>query len=231
MPAPGERRPAMSTRSLDKTGTLTLGNQAWRQPSVLCGGRQRQDHGRGRRIASLADETPEGRSSSCWPRRRTAVRSRGMASWVDLHPLHGTDPHERVSTRGGQLGAQGRGRSHSKTSRRGAAWSPSGNTVRSDPAVAQLRVGPRAQAISDEIAKIGRHAARVGGKGTCTHARRVQVKDIVKGRHPREFCRAFRCDGHPHVMDHRRKPDDGGRNRSEAGVDDFPLAQRAGQSS
>jgi K+-transporting ATPase ATPase B chain len=76
---------------LDKTGTITIGD---RQASEFRPDPRRPDRraGRAALLASLADETPEGRSIVVLARDRFGVRDHGLPARRG-HPLHCPDPH------------------------------------------------------------------------------------------------------------------------------------------
>ena len=74
---------------LDKTGTITLGN---RQAAEFLPVERRRGAraGRGRQLASLADETPEGRSIVVLAKERFGLREQ-RARRARVHPVHGVD--------------------------------------------------------------------------------------------------------------------------------------------
>ena len=98
----------VDTLLLDKTGTITLGN---RQATAFrpVRGVTEQELADAAQLASLADETPEGRSIVVLAKEKYGIRSRDMKELArDLHSLHRADPHERHRCRR-VLGPQGRG--------------------------------------------------------------------------------------------------------------------------
>ena len=97
----------VDTLLLDKTGTITLGNrQATDFKPVR--GVTAAELADAAQLASLADETPEGRSIVVLAKQKFAIRERALAELArQVHPVHGPEPHER---HGGRwlMGAQGR---------------------------------------------------------------------------------------------------------------------------
>ena len=80
---------------LDKTGTITLGN---RQASAFlpAPGVTEQQLADAAQLASLADETPEGRSIVVLAKQKFNLRERDMArAGRDVRAVHGADAHER----------------------------------------------------------------------------------------------------------------------------------------
>ena len=82
-----------STLLLDKTGTITLGN---RQAAAFLplAGVPEERLAAAAQLASLADETPEGRSIVVLAKERFDLRERDVAP-RHPRPLHRPDPHER----------------------------------------------------------------------------------------------------------------------------------------
>ena len=85
----------VDTLLLDKTGTITLGNrQATEFKPVR--GVDEQELADAAQLASLADETPEGRSIVVLAKEKYGIRGRDLAELrATLHPVHRADPHER----------------------------------------------------------------------------------------------------------------------------------------
>ena len=82
-----------STLLLDKTGTITLGNRQAAEFLPLPG--VAEDRlAAAAQLASLADETPEGRSIVVLAKERFDLRERDV-SHADARPVHRADPHER----------------------------------------------------------------------------------------------------------------------------------------
>ena len=99
----------VDTLLLDKTGTITLGN---RQATAFrpVRGVTEQELADAAQLASLADETPEGRSIVVLAKEKYGIRSRDMTgAGRDVYSVYGADPHERRRCRD-IVGPQGRGR-------------------------------------------------------------------------------------------------------------------------
>ena len=178
---------------LDKTGTITLGNRQAAE-FVPMPGVEEVELAEAAQLASLADETPEGRS-----RRRAgqALRHpRTRARHARVHPVHGRDPHERHRPRG-LAAAQGRRRGDHPLRRE-----------RRRPGAARAPAGPR----PDRPRR--RHAA--GGRPRRPGARRDPPQGHGQGGHGRAL-RAAARDGHPHDHGHRRQPPDRGQDRRGGG--------------
>ena len=85
---------------LDKTGTITLGNRQAVE-FIPVNGVNAQELAEAAQLASLADETPEGRSIVVLAKEKFGLRGRTMGSSDEapegnaLHPVHGADAHER----------------------------------------------------------------------------------------------------------------------------------------
>ncbi len=80
---------------LDKTGTITLGNRQ-AIAFIPAAGVSERDLADAAQLASLADETPEGRSITVLAKKRFNLRERDVAALdADLRPVLGADPHER----------------------------------------------------------------------------------------------------------------------------------------
>ena len=88
----------VQTLLLDKTGTITLGN---RMASAFypVDGHDEQDLAAAAQLASLADETPEGRSIVVLAKERFGIRERELGDGARLRPVHGADPDVRTGHR------------------------------------------------------------------------------------------------------------------------------------
>lgn len=198
----------VDTLLLDKTGTITLGNrQATSFRPVR--GISEQDLADAAQLASLADETPEGRSIVVLAKERYAIRGRDMASlkatfvpFTAQTRMSGVDL-EGSSIRKGAVDAV-------LTYVNGDASSKNGAEV-----VREL------QSISDEIAKAGGTPLAVARGGRLLGI--IQLKDIVKGG-IRERFNELRRMGIRTVMITGDNPMTAAAIAAEAGVDDF-LAQ------
>ena len=86
-----------STLLLDKTGTITLGNRQAAEFLPLAGVAEER-LAAAAQLASLADETPEGRSIVVLAKERFNLRERDVGH-ATLVPVHRPDPHERPRPR------------------------------------------------------------------------------------------------------------------------------------
>ncbi len=210
----------VDTLLLDKTGTITLGN---RQATAFrpVRGVTEQELADAAQLASLADETPEGRSIVVLAKEKYGIRSRDMAE------LAATFIPFTAQTRmsGVDAGAS--------SVRKGAVDAilnyvdggpsrivASGNAARVlQPAMSE--VAREIQAIADEIAKAGGTPLAVARDGRLLGV--VQLKDIVKGGIRERFAELRRM-GIRTVMITGDNPMTAAAIAAEAGVDDF-LAQ------
>ncbi|MFW8646210.1 potassium-transporting ATPase subunit KdpB [Rhizobium beringeri] len=210
-PCPAARSKAagdVDTLLLDKTGTITLGN---RQATTFrpVRGVSEQDLADAAQLASLADETPEGRSIVVLAKEKYAIRGRDMASlkatfvpFTAQTRMSGVDL-EGASIRKGAVDAV-------LTYVNGDASSKNGSEV-----VREL------QSIADEVAKSGGTPLAVARDGRLLGV--IQLKDIVKGGIRERFTELRRM-GIRTVMITGDNPLTAAAIAAEAGVDDF-LAQ------
>ncbi|CCD98281.1 potassium-transporting ATPase subunit KdpB [Bradyrhizobium sp. STM 3809] len=210
----------VDTLLLDKTGTITLGN---RQATAFrpVRGVSEQELADAAQLASLADETPEGRSIVVLAKEKYGIRGRDMAE------LGATFVPFTAQTRmsGVDAGAS--------SVRKGAVDAilnyvgggavtqvASGNTMRAIPQ-AESELAREIRAISDEIAKAGGTPLAVARDGRLLGV--IQLKDIVKGGIRERFAELRRM-GIRTVMITGDNPMTAAAIAAEAGVDDF-LAQ------
>ena len=184
---------------LDKTGTITLGNRM-ASDFIPATGVRVEDLAEAAQLASLADETPEGRSIVVLAKERFALRGRELAGKATFVPftahtrMSGCDLGERV-IRKGAVDAVAR---HVATL---------GGTMPADMEAASGRIGDSGGtplAVSD--------GGRVLGI--------VELKDVVKGGIAERFER-FRAMGIRTVMITGDNPRTAAAIAREAGVDDF----------
>jgi K+-transporting ATPase ATPase B chain len=209
----------VDTLLLDKTGTITLGN---RQATAFrpVHGVTEQELADAAQLASLADETPEGRSIVVLAKEKYGIRGR------DMKELNATFIPFTAQTRMSGIDAG------SLSVRKGAVDAilsyvsgaaptvASGNIVRAlQPVLSEL--GREVQAISDEIAKAGGTPLAVARDGRLLGV--VHLKDIVKGGIRERFAELRRM-GIRTVMITGDNPMTAAAIAAEAGVDDF-LAQ------
>ena len=188
---------------LDKTGTITLGN---RQATAFlpASGVAERDLADAAQIASLADETPEGRSIVVLAKQKYAIRER------EVHGMGATFVPFTAQTRMSGVNLNGR------QIRKGAADAIDAH-VRAGGG--QLPVDVRAAV--DRVAKQGATPLVVADGARVLGV--IQLKDIVKGG-IRERFGELRRMGIKTVMITGDNPLTAAAIAAEAGVDDF-LAQ------
>jgi K+-transporting ATPase ATPase B chain len=202
---------------LDKTGTITLGN---RQATAFrpVRGVSEQELADAAQLASLADETPEGRSIVVLAKEKYAIRGRDMTS------LKATFIPFTAQTRMSGVDVEG------SSIRKGAvdavlSYVDGGSAIASGNTAIALRSNSdtvrELQAIADEIAKAGGTPLAVARDGRLLGV--IQLKDIVKGGIRERFAELRRM-GIRTVMVTGDNPMTAAAIAAEAGVDDF-LAQ------
>ncbi len=193
----------VDTLLLDKTGTITLGNRQATEFRPLRGVGE-QELADAAQIASLADETPEGRSIVVLAKEKYAIRARDMGS---LHatfvPFTAQSRMSGVDLEGSQI-------------RKGAV-----DAVLKHVEGAGTEAVREIQAIAAEIAKAGGTPLAVARDGRLLGV--VHLKDIVKGGIRERFTELRRM-GIRTVMITGDNPMTAAAIAAEAGVDDF-LAQ------
>ncbi|MBQ0707563.1 MULTISPECIES: potassium-transporting ATPase subunit KdpB [unclassified Ochrobactrum] len=196
----------VDTLLLDKTGTITLGN---RQATafVPVSGVSEQALADAAQLASLADETPEGRSIVVLAKERYGLRGRDMQS------LHAHFVPFTAQSRMSGVDVEG------SVIRKGAvdavlAYVDHSNRV-------DQRILSELQSIADTIAKAGGTPLAVAKDGALLGV--VHLKDIVKGGIRERFAELRRM-GIRTVMITGDNPMTAAAIAAEAGVDDF-LAQ------
>ena len=189
---------------LDKTGTITLGN---RQASsfVPAPGVTEQQLADAAQLASLADETPEGRSIVVLAKQKFNIREREMAS------LHATFVPFTAQTR--MSGVDIAGEQQVRQLRKGAADS----MKKYVEALGQAYPDEVARAV-DDIARRGSTPLVVVDDGRVMGA--VELKDIVKGGIKERFAELRRM-GIKTVMITGDNKLTAAAIAAEAGVDDF----------
>ncbi|MDF0515963.1 potassium-transporting ATPase subunit KdpB [Bradyrhizobium yuanmingense] len=211
----------VDTLLLDKTGTITLGN---RQATAFrpVRGVTEQELADAAQLASLADETPEGRSIVVLAKEKYGIRGRDMAE------LGATFIPFTAQTRMSGVDAGG------SSVRKGAVDAmlnyvgggaptavASGNTARAMQPAALSELGREIQAIADDVSKSGGTPLAVAKDGKLLGI--VQLKDIVKGGIRERFAELRRM-GIRTIMITGDNPMTAAAIAAEAGVDDF-LAQ------
>ena len=189
----------VNTLLLDKTGTITLGNRQAIEFVPLSGVAIEELVDRAQ-LASLADETPEGRSIVVLAKEHFGLRERTAGgnghSPLDLRALRRGHPDERGELRPPPDPERGDGRDR-----------PLGRRER-------RRDAARAHSAGDSI---GRRAARRWSWPSATRAApaswaAIHLKDVVKGGIRQRFEPPPR-DGDPDGDDHGRQPHHGRRGR------------------
>jgi len=210
----------VDTLLLDKTGTITLGNRQATELRPIAGVNE-QDLADAAQLASLADETPEGRSIVVLAKEKYGIRGR------DLVEMRATFiPFTAQSRMSGVMVG-------SSWVRKGAveavinylntptaAVMPTG-AVRSLHPVVSTDAVREIQLIAEEIAKSGGTPLAVAKDGRLLGI--VQLKDIVKGGIRERFAELRRM-GIRTIMITGDNPMTAAAIAAEAGVDDF-LAQ------
>jgi len=210
----------VDTLLLDKTGTITLGN---RQATTFrpVRGVTEQELADAAQLASLADETPEGRSIVVLAKEQYGIRGRDMAELgATFIPFTAQTRMSGVDA-GGSSVRKGAVDAILNYVSGGAQPVASGNTVRSLQPLLNSDIGRELQAIADEIAKAGGTPLAVAKDGRLLGV--IQLKDIVKGGIRERFAELRRM-GIRTVMITGDNPMTAAAIAAEAGVDDF-LAQ------
>jgi K+-transporting ATPase ATPase B chain len=212
----------VDTLLLDKTGTITLGN---RQATAFrpVRGVTEQELADAAQLASLADETPEGRSIVVLAKERYGIRGRDMTELgARFVPFTAQTRMSGVDAPGSSVrkGAVDAILNYISGSSQPVA---SGNVARMVQPNALSEAGRDVQSISDEIAKLGGTPLAVAKDGRLLGV--VQLKDIVKGGIRERFAELRRM-GIRTIMITGDNPMTAAAIAAEAGVDDF-LAQAA----
>jgi K+-transporting ATPase ATPase B chain len=212
----------VDTLLLDKTGTITLGN---RQATAFrpVRGVTEQELADAAQLASLADETPEGRSIVVLAKEKYGIRGRDMKELnATFIPFTAQTPHERHRCR---LFLRPQGRRGRDPELRRWRRRPHGRLGEYGPRPAverHVRRRPaRFRRFADEIAKAGGTPLAVASDGKLLGV--VHLKDIVKGGIRERFAELRRM-GIRTVMITGDNPMTAAAIAAEAGVDDF-LAQ------
>ncbi|HEV7257680.1 MAG TPA: potassium-transporting ATPase subunit KdpB [Bosea sp. (in: a-proteobacteria)] len=202
----------VDTLLLDKTGTITLGNRQATEFRPVRGVSEK-DLADAAQLASLADETPEGRSIVVLAKEKYGIRARDMAS------LHANFVPFTAQSRMSGVDAEG------SSIRKGAVDAVLKHvdlgTVATGSPRASGETAREVQAIADEIAKAGGTPLAVVKDGRLLGV--VHLKDIVKGGIRERFAELRRM-GIRTVMITGDNPMTAAAIAAEAGVDDF-LAQ------
>src|ERR1700726_2927395 len=209
----------VDTLLLDKTGTITLGNRQATEFRPVRGVSE-QELADAAQLASLADETPEGRSIGGLAKERYGIRGRDLvemkASFIPFTAqtrMSGVDA-SGSSIRKGAVDAilnylDGGGEMRAVAS---------GNAVRALQPSIISEVAREVQAISDEISKSGGTPLAVAKDARLLGV--IHLKDIIKGGIRERFAELRRM-GIRTVMITGDNPMTAAAIAAEAGVDDF----------
>ena len=188
---------------LDKTGTITVGD---RQASEFraVGGASQTDLAEAALIASLADETPEGRSIVVLAREAFGVTTTALPAGAEVIPFTAQTRISGVQMDGSLI-------------QKGAVDS----ILRANPGAGETAAATELRRITDEIARAGGTPLAVAQDGRLLGA--IFLKDVVKAG-IRERFGELRQMGIRTVMITGDNPLTAAAIAAEAGVDDF-LAQ------
>jgi K+-transporting ATPase ATPase B chain len=201
----------VDTLLLDKTGTITLGNRQATELKPIRGVTEQQ-LADASQLASLADETPEGRSVVVLAKDKYGIRARDMASLnATFVPFTAQSRMSGVDFDGSSIrkGAVEAVLKYVDQVASATGGSPNGDAQR------------EVQAIADAIAKAGGTPLAVVRDGRLLGV--IHLKDIVKGGIKDRFAELRRM-GIRTVMITGDNPMTAAAIAAEAGVDDF-LAQ------
>jgi K+-transporting ATPase ATPase B chain len=211
----------VDTLLLDKTGTITLGNRQATEFKPLRGVTE-QELADASQLASLADETPEGRSIVVLAKEKYSIRARDMGElnarfipFTAQSRMSGVEFGD-TSVRKGAVDAI---LNFSKVGST-AAVGRSGTAVALKPAVDD-ETARESLAIAEAIAKSGGTPLAVARDGKLLGI--IHLKDIVKGGIRERFAELRRM-GIRTIMITGDNPTTAAAIAAEAGVDDF-LAQ------
>ncbi|MDP5280204.1 potassium-transporting ATPase subunit KdpB [Sphingomonas sp. DG1-23] len=188
---------------LDKTGTITIGD---RQASAFrpVGGATSQELGEAALLASLADETPEGRSIVALARETLGVATGALPRQAEVIPFTAQTRISGVKLDGSLI-------------QKGAVDS----VLRANPGAGETAAATELRRVTDEIARAGGTPLAVARDGRLLGA--IFLKDVVKAG-IRERFGELRAMGIRTVMITGDNPLTAAAIAAEAGVDDF-LAQ------
>ncbi|MCJ2018743.1 potassium-transporting ATPase subunit KdpB [Methylobacterium sp. E-065] len=210
----------VDTLLLDKTGTITLGNRQATEFRPVRGVSE-QDLADAAQLASLADETPEGRSIVVLAKEKYGLRARDMAGlnatfvpFTAQSRMSGVDL-DGASIRKGAVDAVIASLSGQPVPSRGS------NAALAFQSAAESQAAIEIRAIAETIAKAGGTPLAVARDGQLLGV--VYLKDIVKGGIRERFAELRRM-GIRTVMITGDNPMTAAAIAAEAGVDDF-LAQ------
>ena len=210
----------VDTLLLDKTGTITLGNRQATEFKPVRGVTERE-LADAAQLASLADETPEGRSIVVLAKEKYGIRSRDMSA-LHAHfiPFTAQSRMSGVDVEGSSIRKGAVDAVLASVNAASTVVAPTGAVQVLRPTVS-LESVREIQAIADQIAKTGGTPLAVARDGRLLGV--VHLKDIVKGGIRERFAELRRM-GIRTVMITGDNPMTAAAIAAEAGVDDF-LAQ------
>jgi K+-transporting ATPase ATPase B chain len=211
----------VDTLLLDKTGTITLGNRQAVEFKPLRSVSE-QELADAAQLASLADETPEGRSIVVLAKEKYGIRGREVAEpHATFIPFTAQSRMSGVDIGGSWIRKGAVDSILNFVNGPATASSPGGATVRAlQPGISAEAVR-EINAIAEEIAKAGGTPLAVAKDGKLLGI--IHLKDIVKGGIRERFAELRRM-GIRTVMITGDNPMTAAAIAAEAGVDDF-LAQ------
>jgi K+-transporting ATPase ATPase B chain len=211
----------VDTLLLDKTGTITLGNRQATEFKPLRNVSE-QELADAAQLASLADETPEGRSIVVLAKEKYGIRGRDVAQMhAKFIPFTAQSRMSGVEVNGSWIR---KGAVDAILGHLAAAplpGNPAGATARALQPALNSEAAREIQAIADGIAKSGGTPLAVAKDGRLLGV--VHLKDIVKGGIRERFAELRRM-GIRTIMITGDNPMTAAAIAAEAGVDDF-LAQ------
>jgi K+-transporting ATPase ATPase B chain len=210
----------VDTLLLDKTGTITLGNRQATEFKPLRGISE-QELADAAQLASLADETPEGRSIVVLAKEKYGIRGRDLAELgANFIPFTAQSRMSGVEVDGSWVRKGAVEAILNYLNAPSVAVGSTSAVLVLQPAVSADAVR-EVQAIADAISKSGGTPLAVAKDGTLLGV--VHLKDIVKGGIRERFAELRRM-GIRTIMITGDNPMTAAAIAAEAGVDDF-LAQ------
>jgi potassium-transporting ATPase ATP-binding subunit len=185
---------------LDKTGTITIGDRQASEFRSLSGV-QVDDLARAAQLASLADETPEGRSIVVLAREKFGVSVPSLPAGAEVIPFTAQTRISGVRVEGSLI-------------QKGAVDS----VLRANPGLGAIPAAAELRKVTDEIARAGMTPLAVAKDGRLLGA--VALKDVVKAGVRERFAELRRM-GIRTVMITGDNPLTAAAIAAEAGVDDF----------
>ena len=210
----------VDTLLLDKTGTITLGNRQATEFKPLRGVTE-EELGDAAQLASLADETPEGRSIVVLAKQKHGIRGRELADLrPNFIPFSAQSRMSGVEVDGSWIRKGAVDAILNYVNTPATAIGPGSTVELLRPNVSPDRVN-EVKAIADAISKSGGTPLAVAKDGKLLGV--IHLKDIIKGGIRERFAELRRM-GIRTVMVTGDNPMTAAAIAAEAGVDDF-LAQ------